>query len=324
MTNLSKTIAQYNDLWGEAVISTGKKDCTPSLVLLTNIDYYKTCILNPSISYRFNQNIYQSLETPPAWKHLNISEKMAFYADYLYKTAIKAPYLLSPKAGINRYINTTTASGYFGDFIIKTTDSTGNETPIRSLVSFDCITFTLLLDIKKLLCIKNYITSYPNKRADYIRRNILDRPIKTLEQSFNHKIPYMFVVEENKTASDRVHIHGMMKITAEDLSIYDTKRRYIENILLKAALGKDYNHHPLVKNALKIILPYHPLGWASYICKSIPNKADIYVSKSLRAEGQKLYNEYRETVKDLIKIQKKSPRKKQYSSLRACPSFGCF
>ena len=29
MTNLSKTIAQYNDLWGEAVISTGKKDCTP-------------------------------------------------------------------------------------------------------------------------------------------------------------------------------------------------------------------------------------------------------------------------------------------------------
>ena len=40
MKNISKTIAQYNDLWGDAVISTGKNDCTPSLVLLDNIDYY--------------------------------------------------------------------------------------------------------------------------------------------------------------------------------------------------------------------------------------------------------------------------------------------
>lgn len=307
MKNISKTIAQYNDLWADAVISTGKNDCTPSLVLLDNIDYYDKYISNPNNNYKINTSIYQSLKVPKAWKHLTIEEKISFYADYLYKTAIKAPYVLPPKAGINRFINTTTASGYFGDFIIKTSDSTGNETPIRSLVSFDCITFTLLLDIKKLLCIKNYTTAYPNKRADYIRRNILYRPIKTLEQEFNHNIPYMFVVEESKKSSDLIHIHGMMKITAEDLSIYDTKRRFIENILIKAALGKDYNNHPLVKTALKIILPYHPLGWASYICKTSPQRGDIYISKDLQKKGKELYDEYKETVK--AATQKQSPIK---------------
>ena len=117
----------------------------------------------------------------------------------------------------------------------------------------------------------------------------------------------MFVVEESKKNSDLIHIHGMMKITANDLSIYDTKRRFIENILIKAALGKDYNNHPLVKTALKIILPYHPLGWASYICKTSPQRGDIYISKDLQKKGKELYDEYKETVK--AAIQKQSPIK---------------
>ena len=236
MKNISKTIAQYNDLWADAVISTGKNDCTPSLVLLDNIDYYDKYLSNPNNNYKINTSIYQSLKAPKAWKHLTIEEKIFFCADYLYDTAIKVPYLLPQNTNINRFINTSAKSGYFGDFIIKTVDNNGNITPNRSLVSFDCITFTLLLDTKKLCNIQKYKTLHPNKRADYIRRNILSRPIKKLEQEFNHKIPYMFVVEESKKSSDLIHIHGMMKITANDLSIYGTKRRFIQNILIKAAL----------------------------------------------------------------------------------------
>ena len=299
--NISKTIAQYNDLWADAVISTGKNGCTPSLVLLDIIDYYNKYTSNPNNNYKINTSIYQSLKAPKAWKHLTIEERISFCADYLYDTAIKAPYLSPQNTNINRFINTSAKSGYFGDFIIKAIDENGNITPNRSLVSFDCIAFTLLLDIKKLYNIQKYKTLHPNKRADYIRRNILSRPIKKLEQEFNHNIPYMFVVEESKKSSDLIHIHGMMKITAEDLSIHNTKRRFIENILIKAALGKDYNNHPLVKTALKIILPYHPLGWASYICKTSPQRGDIYISKDLQKKGKELYDEYKETVKASLK-----------------------
>lgn len=301
MKKTSQTIAQYNDLWADAVISMGKKDCTPSLVLLDNIDYYDKAILNPNSSYKLNTSIYQSLKAPKEWKRLTLEEKISFCADYLYDTAIKAPYILTQIRSTNRYIDTSVKSGYFGDFIIKAIDENGNITPIRSLVSFDCITFTLLFDTKKLCSIQQYKTLHPNKRADYIRRNILARPIKKLEQKFNHDIPYMFVVEESKKNSDLIHIHGMMKITAKDLSIYGTKRHHIRNILLKAALGKNYNKHSTVKIALKIVLPYHPFGWASYICKKTPSRGDVYISKRLQKEGKDLYNTYRETVKAAIK-----------------------
>ena len=108
MKNISKTIAQYNDLWADAVISTGKNDCTPSLVLLDNIDYYDKYLSNPNNNYKINTSIYQSLKAPKAWKHLTIEEKIFFCADYLYDTAIKVPYLLPQNTNINRFIQTAT------------------------------------------------------------------------------------------------------------------------------------------------------------------------------------------------------------------------
>lgn len=301
MKKISKTIAQYKGLWEDAVVCTGKKDCLPSLVLLDNINYYDKVILNPNTSYKINTSIYYSLEAPKEWKRLTLEEKIYFYADCLYHTAIKAPYILPHPPNLDYFINTSAKSGYFGDFIIKAIDENGNITPNRSLVSFDCIAFTLLLDIKKLYNIQKYKTLHPNKRADYIRRNIFARPIKKLEQEFNHDIPYMFVVEETKKGSDLIHIHGMLKIKQEDFSLYDTKRHRIENILLRAALGKNYKKHKIVNIALKIVLPYHPFGWVSYICKRTPSRGDVYISKRLQKEGKDLYNEYRETVKAALK-----------------------
>ena len=70
--NISKTIAQYNDLWADAVISTGKNDCTPSLVLLDIIDYYNKYTSNTINNYKINTSIYQSLKAPKALKHLTI------------------------------------------------------------------------------------------------------------------------------------------------------------------------------------------------------------------------------------------------------------
>ena len=304
---ISKTIAQYNDLWADAVVSAGKKDCIPSLVLLDNIDYYRTSLLNNKIVYNENNKLYSSLHTVKDWKRLTIEEKMYFYADVLNGEVIKAPYILPEYKRSPNLLDTSVQSYNFGDYIIKTKDSNGNEVSERTLISFNCIAFSLQLDTNKIFDIKKYAVTHQFKQADYIRRVLMPNVIKQLKTKFQHEIQYMFVIEDNKRTCENIHIHGMMNITAEDLSIKapDSKRRFIETCFLKAALGKNYQSHPLIKFALEIVLPYHPLGWVSYMCKSKPHRKDIYISDNLRKSGENLYNEYRNTVKALKDTQKR-------------------
>ena len=100
-------------------------------------------------------------------------------------------------------------------------------------------------------------------------------------------------------AQEEIIRNGLIEATLEGLRYY--KQTSIDNNVIPEEYKIKYNNHPLVKTALKIVLPYHPFGWVSYICKRTPSRGDVYISKRLQKEGKDLYNEYRETVKAALK-----------------------
>ena len=317
MKTVSPTIAQYGGLWSLAVIEAGKKDCTPSLVLVDSIRRYRNILNKKSKTKEEEEFInthkeyYENLRKPKSWRLLTVEEKLDFCADYAFNQAIKMPYVIKPSCRNKNLLDISVRTYDFGDYIIKAQDGSGKETPLRSLASFDCCALTLQLDKKLIDKIK---TNSKGKYADYIRRYIFRAPLRQLSKMLGRKINYSFVVENNKNNPEFLHIHGIFDFTAEELSlkIRDSERKVIENIFLEGVLGKEYNSHPLVKTAVKIDMIHHPLGWADYMSKDVDNRDRIYISRKVLQEGAVLYNEYRKEVislnETLLNL-KRSPRK---------------
>ena len=58
---------------------------------------------------------------------------------------------ISKRKRNSNLLNTSVKSDNFGDYIIRTKDSNGNEIPERTLISFNCIAFSLQLDTNKII-----------------------------------------------------------------------------------------------------------------------------------------------------------------------------
>lgn len=309
MSQVTEIIAQYGRLWEFAVIEAGKRDCTPSLVLQGSIRYYNTLLKKKNKTMEEDKYIndhkklYTNLKTPKLWRSLTTEEKLVFCVDAMFNQAIKLPYILPPSNRKENFLDISIRTHNFGDYIIKAKDDQGNESPLRSLASFECCAFTLQLDNQ---LINNIKTRSNSKYADYIRRNILNKAIKKLNEQFNKQVDCLFIVEKNHTTSSALHLHGVLGITAEELSVTSkkkrSKRKAVKSILLECALGKDYDKHPLVKTAVKISIIHHPLGWANYISKNIAFRKEAYISKEALQKGKLLYDEYRKEVKDLNNV----------------------
>lgn len=309
MKKVTDTISQYGKLWALAVLETGKKDCTPSLVLLDNIRYYKTLLKKEHRTTEEEEYIqkyrasYEGLKNPKLWRLLTTEEKLDFCIDAMFNQALKLPYILPPSNRKKNLVDISIRTHNFGDYILKAEDDRGQISLLRSLATFDCCAFTLQLDNQ---LINDINTKSGGKCADYIRRNILNKAMLKLSRTFNKKINYLFIIEKNHNNLSALHLHGVLNLTAEDLSQTSknkkSKRKAVENILLECVLGKNYNNHPLAKTAVKIDIMHHPIGWADYISKNINSRTEAYISKEALQKGKLLYNEYREEVKDLNKI----------------------
>lgn len=312
MKKVSPTIAQYGSLWASAVISTGKNDCNTPLVLLDNIDYYKSLLNKTNRTdkeeqyIKDNKPLYDNLKTPKLWRLLTDREKMAFCADYLYGVTTKMPFIINNSTKRYDLLDISVKTYDFGSYVIKCNDSFGNLSNLRSLASLDCISFTALLDLGIIGRIEEYSARHKGKQGDYVRRTVFNKAIEKMEKAFNRKLQYILVVEDNKRTVGLLHLHGIINITAEELSQKDgtSKRTIVENAILSACLGKNFNRHSLINSALDLKVIYHPLGWSEYITKSGLPRKSIYISRETLCGAKQLYNDYRDAVIDLKSTQK--------------------
>ena len=202
MKTVSPTIAQYGGLWSLAVIEAGKKDCTPSLVLVDSIRRYRN-ILNKKSKTKeeeefinIHKEYYENLRKPKSWRLLTVEEKLDFCADYTFNQAIKMPYVIKPSCRNKNLLDISVRTYDFGDYIIKAHDGSGKETPLRSLASFDCCALTLQLDKKLIDKIK---ANSKGKYADYIRRYIFRVPLRITKTilSFYISTEYLTLQQKN-------------------------------------------------------------------------------------------------------------------------------
>lgn len=308
MEEVTPLVAQYGSLWASAVVSAGKNDCNTPLVLLKNMKYYNSLLTKTNRTdkeeqyIKDNKSLYDNLKKPKVWRLLSDREKMVFCVDYLYGVTTKMPYIVNNHSKRDNLLDTSVKTYDFGSYIIKCNDSSGNPSDLRSLASLDCISFTALLDLDVI----SRIQKHKGNQADYVRRTVFNKAIQKMEKAFNRKIPYILVVEDNKRTTGLLHLHGIIGVTAEELSQKDvkSKRTIVENAILSACLGKDYNRHSLINSALDLKIVYHPLGWAHYITKNDLSRNSIYISRKVIEEGEKLYEDYRNAVIDLKETQK--------------------